>query len=161
MSKIRTSHILVALSVFVATFTLSQSRLHGQAGAKVPTFKVDPSWPLEMPNHWIMGAVTGVFVDAKQHVWVTHLPEVLTEEELYEEPWNVVPPPAQGAGRGAAAAAPAAPKERPVQMGTCCKAAPPVLEFDQTGQAGAGLGTGLLRRHDRLAARAARHLRRS
>jgi hypothetical protein len=28
-----------------------------------------------------MGAVTGVFVDAKQHVWVTHLPETLTEEE--------------------------------------------------------------------------------
>ena len=39
-----------------------------------PAFKVDPSWPLEMPNHWIMGAVTGVFVDAKQHIWVTHLP---------------------------------------------------------------------------------------
>src|SRR3979490_2030347 len=99
------------------------------------SFKVDPSWPLEMPKHWIMGAVTGVFVDAKQHVWVTHLPEVLTEEELYEEPWNVVTPPAQGGGRGgAAAAAPAAPKEKPVQIGTCCKAAPPILEFDQTGK---------------------------
>jgi hypothetical protein len=53
-----------------------------------------------MPNHWIMGAVTGVFVDAKQHVWVTHLPETLTEEELYEEPWNVVAPPAAGAAAG-------------------------------------------------------------
>src|SRR3954470_7739864 len=88
-----------------------------------PTFKVDPSWPLEMPNHWIMGAVTGVFVDAKQHVWVTHLPETLTEEELYEEPWNVVTPPAPpgGGGRGGAAAAPAAPREKPVKMGMCCK----------------------------------------
>ncbi|HXI31684.1 MAG TPA: hypothetical protein VNG89_24770, partial [Vicinamibacterales bacterium] len=35
---------------------------------KAPAFTVDPSWPQEMPNHWIMGAVTGVFVDAKQHV---------------------------------------------------------------------------------------------
>ena len=68
--------------------------------AKTPTFKVDPTWPLEMPNHWIMGAVTGVFVDAKQHVWVTHLPETLTEEELYEEPWNVVTPPAPPGRRG-------------------------------------------------------------
>ena len=68
-----------------------------------PTFKVDPAWPQEMPNHWIMGAVTGVFVDAKQHVWVTHLPETLTEEELYEEPWNVVTPPAPAGGRGGAA----------------------------------------------------------
>ena len=113
----------------------------GQAAtsAKVPTFKVDPSWPQEMPNHWIMGAVTGVFVDAKQHVWVTHLPEVLTEEELYEEPWNVVTPPAPGRGGAAAAAAP---KEKPVQMGTCCKAAPPVLEFDQQGKLIQGWGQG-------------------
>ena len=87
-----------------------------------------------------MGAVTGVFVDAKQHVWVTHLPEVLTEEELYEEPWNVVTPPPAG-GRGGAAA-PAAPKEKPVQIGTCCKAAPPVLEFDQQGKLVQGWGQG-------------------
>lgn len=69
-----------------------------------------------MPNHWIMGAVTGVFVDAKQHVWVTHLPETLTEEELYEQQ---TPP-----------------------MGTCCKAAPPVLEFDQQGKLVQGWGQG-------------------
>ena len=95
---------------------------------KPPTFKVDPSWPQEMPNHWIMGAVTGVFVDAKQHIWVTHLPETLTEEELYEEPWNV-------AGLDPA-------KPRPVQLGTCCKAAPPVLEFDQQGKLVQGWGQG-------------------
>jgi DNA-binding beta-propeller fold protein YncE len=87
-----------------------------------------------------MGAVTGVFVDAKQHVWVTHLPETLTEEELYEEPWKVVTPPTPG--RGGAPAAAAAPKEKPVQMGTCCKAAPPVLEFDQQGKLVQGWGQG-------------------
>src|SRR6185436_11793264 len=106
-----------------------------------PSFKVDPAWPQEMPNHWIMGAVTGVFVDAKQHVWVTHLPEVLTEEELYEEPWNVVTPPAAAGGRGGAAP-PAAAKEKPAQIGTCCKAAPPVLEFDQQGKLVQGWGQG-------------------
>src|SRR5439155_16335482 len=112
-------------------------------GQTAPTFKVDPAWPQEMPNHWILGAVTGVFVDAKQHVWVTHLPETLTEEELYEEPWNVVTPPPSGAGRGgAAAAAPAAPKEKPVKIATCCKAAPPVLEFDQQGKLVQGWGQG-------------------
>src|SRR5260221_8697073 len=117
-----------SITVFFLACFLS-STLSAQ---KAPTFKVDPSWPQEMPNHWIMGAVTGVFVDAKQHIWVTHLPEVLTEEELYEEPWNVVPPPTPG--RGGAAAAPAAAKEKPVKIGTCCKAAPPVLEFDQQGK---------------------------
>ena len=93
----------------------------GQAKpGNAPAFKVDPNWPQEMPNHWIMGAVTGVFVDSKQHVWVTHLPETLTEEELYEEPWKV--------GTGSEPG-----KPKPVQLGTCCKAAPPVLEFDQQG----------------------------
>src|SRR5690242_14004359 len=84
--------------------------------ANAPVFKVDPTWPQEMPNHWIMGAVTGVFVDARQHVWVTHLPETLTEEELYEE-------------------------QKP-PMGTCCRAAPPVLEFDDKGKLVQGWGQG-------------------
>jgi DNA-binding beta-propeller fold protein YncE len=97
--------------------------------ANVPVFKVDPSWPQEMPNHWIMGAVTGVFVDSKQHVWVTHLPETLTEEELYEEPWKV------GTGPDPA-------KPKPVQIATCCKAAPPILEFDQNGKLVQGWGQG-------------------
>ena len=102
--------LLATLSVLCSLFAIASPRLAGQRGgaAGVPTFKVDPSWPQEMPNHWIMGAVTGVFVDATQHVWVTHLPETLTEEELYEE-------------------------QKP-PMGTCCKAAPPVLEFDAQGK---------------------------
>ena len=133
MSHFRLSHILSAPLLCVVALTVSESRVNGQATraaapAAVPVFKVDPSWPLDMPNHWIMGAVTGVFVDAKQHVWVTHLPEVLTEEELYEEPWKV------------AGLDPAKPK--PVQIATCCKAAPPVLEFDQQGKLVQGWGQG-------------------
>jgi DNA-binding beta-propeller fold protein YncE len=84
------------------------------AGKGAPTFKVDPAWPLEMPNHWIMGAVTGVFVDAKNHVWVTHLPETLTEEETSE----VQKPP----------------------IATCCRPAPTVLEFDPSGKIVQGWG---------------------
>ncbi len=127
ISRTRLFHLTAALLVGLAALTTLQSPVHGQS-AKVPAFKVDPAWPQEMPNHWILGAVTGVFVDAKQHVWVTHLPETLTEEELYEEPWNV-------AGLDPA-------KPRPVQLGTCCKAAPPVLEFDQQGKLVQGWGQG-------------------
>src|ERR1700750_1563042 len=119
MLNLRPSHLRTALLCCAIAVTA--------AAQGAPTFKVDPTWPQDMPNHWIMGAVTGVFVDAKQHIWVTHLPETLTEEELYEEPWKVVTPPARVRG-GAPAAAAAAPKEKPVQLGTCCKAAPPVLE---------------------------------
>jgi sugar lactone lactonase YvrE len=132
---------LAGLALVVA-FATDPAAEQAKPAANVPSFKVDPSWPQEMPNHWIMGAVTGVFVDAKQHVWVTHLPEVLTEEELYEEPWNVVAPPAPAAGRGGAPAAPASPKEKPVQIGTCCRAAPPILEFDEKGKLVQGWGQG-------------------
>ena len=78
----------------------------GTAGG-VPMFTVDPSWPLEMPNKWIMGSVTAVFVDAQDHVWVTHLPETLTPEEISA----VQDPP----------------------LGTCCVPAPVVVEFDAHG----------------------------
>jgi sugar lactone lactonase YvrE len=142
MNNVRTR--LLSAAAFAAIVFLAAGHPaaeQAKPAANAPTFKVDPTWPQEMPNHWIMGAVTGVFVDAKQHVWVTHLPETLTEEELYEEPWNVVTPPAPAGGRGGAAA-PAAPREKPVQIGTCCKAAPPVLEFDQQGKLVQGWGQG-------------------
>jgi hypothetical protein len=120
MRNIRTSHLFATLLFCAAAFAVFESHAAGQTAASatrgVPSFKVDPTWPLEMPNKWIMGAVTGVFVDAKQHVWVTHLPETLTEEELYAE-------------------------QKP-PMGTCCTAAPPVLEFDAQGKLLQGWGQG-------------------
>lgn len=81
---------------------------------ETPAFQVDPSWPQEMPNSWILGAVTAVFVDAKDHVWVTHLPETLTPEEtaLVQEP----------------------------PIGTCCVPAPIVIEFDPAGKVVQGWG---------------------
>lgn len=127
MNILRTSLSLLAFVVMLGAVAPSAEQAK-PASAAAPTFKVDPSWPLEMPNHWIMGAVTGVFVDSKQHVWVAHLPETLTEEELYEEPWK------------AGGVDPAKPK--PVQLGTCCKAAPPILEFDPQGKLVQGWGQG-------------------
>ena len=84
----------------------------------IPSFEVDPSWPLEMPNDWIMGSVTAVFVDAMDHVWVTHLPETLTPEETSA----VQDPP----------------------IGMCCVPAPIVIEFDESGNVVQGWG---IRRH--------------
>lgn len=78
------------------------------------SFEVDPSWPLEMPNDWIMGSVTAVFVDAMDHVWVTHLPETLTPEET-----SVVQDP---------------------PIGMCCVPAPVVVEFDPSGRVVQGWG---------------------
>ncbi|NNK64940.1 MAG: hypothetical protein HKO98_17185 [Gemmatimonadetes bacterium] len=89
-------------------------RMGGESGGSVgenaqttPTFEVDPTWPLEMPDLWVMGSVTGVFVDDRDHVWVTHLTETLTPEETSA----VEDPP----------------------IGSCCRPAPAVVEFDAEG----------------------------
>jgi DNA-binding beta-propeller fold protein YncE len=79
-----------------------------------PSFEVDPTWPNEMPDLWVMGSVTGVFVDARDHVWVTHLEETLTPEETSA----VQDPP----------------------IGTCCRPAPAVIEFDAEGNVVQGWG---------------------
>ncbi len=75
--------------------------------AATPQFHVDPAWPKPLPNHWILGQVSGVAVDADDHIWVLQRPGSLTEDEA-----------------GAALVPPSS---------TCCLPAPPVLEFDGQG----------------------------
>jgi hypothetical protein len=57
----------------------------------VPAFHVDPAWPKPLPNHWIVGAVVGVAVDAHDHVWVTHRPSTLQPNEI-RSIWHAAPP---------------------------------------------------------------------
>jgi DNA-binding beta-propeller fold protein YncE len=73
-----------------------QQRGAAQTAAPAPAFVVDPSWPT-VPNGWVLGEVTSVSVDSRDHIWVLHVPQSI--------------PAAQ---RG--------------------NAAPPVLEFDQSGK---------------------------
>jgi len=74
---------------------------------EVPKFKVDASWPKELPNNWIMGQVGGMAVDRHDHIWVLQRPNLNTVDEL-----------------GAAQTPP---------WSQCCFAAPPVLVFDALG----------------------------
>ncbi len=73
----------------------------------VPAFEVDPFWPRTLPNHWILGQVAGVAVDARDHVWIVHRPGRLTPQEIGA---SLTPPTAE-----------------------CCVPAPPVIEFDPDG----------------------------
>jgi DNA-binding beta-propeller fold protein YncE len=104
--------LFLALTTVLSTHAADR-RLQSSRSA-APQFDVDPAWPREMPNKWILGAVTGVFVDATDHVWVTHLPETLTDEET------------------------AAVQKPPI--GTCCAPAPSVVEFDAGGNVVQGWG---------------------
>ena len=76
----------------------------------VPTFEVDPLFPKNLPNHWLMGPTIGVDVDSRDHIWVVHrnTPDQFvanTEIGMVQDP--------------------------PVAQ--CCQPGPPVLEFDQEG----------------------------
>lgn len=90
--------------------TLISLTLTVAAVQPAPTLEVDPLWPKPLPNHWLLGSVTGVAVDARDHVWVVHrgYASMTARTEI-----------------GAAT--------NPKTADECCVPAPPVLEFDAAG----------------------------
>lgn len=72
-----------------------------------PRYRVDPFWPQELPNNWIIGQVGGLAVDREDHIWVLQRPASNTVDEIGA---SLTPP-----------------------RSLCCNAAPPVLEFDKQG----------------------------
>jgi NHL repeat-containing protein len=52
-----------------------------------PMFEVDPAWP-SIPNNWVLGEVTSVSVDSKDHIWVLHVPQSIPEAQR----GNAAPP---------------------------------------------------------------------
>jgi DNA-binding beta-propeller fold protein YncE len=103
-----------ALSVSTACLLLAgwgsavgqSARSGGESMA--PRFEVDPLWPKPLPNHWLLGQTVGVSVDSRDHVWIVQRPGSLNDQNEASAGIN-------------------APE------GSCCAAAPPVLEFDQAG----------------------------
>ena len=79
----------------------------GTAAVPVPAFQVDPAWPKPLPNNWIIGAVAGVAVDRRDHVWIVHRPGTIAQRQLMAE-------------------------KTPPET-TCCVRAPAVLVFDRQG----------------------------
>ena len=65
----------------------------GGASADTPRFRVDPFWARQLPNNWILGQVSGVAVDARDHVWIVHRPQTLDARQRGEEGMCCVPAP--------------------------------------------------------------------
>src|SRR5260221_10282317 len=66
---------------------------------EAPKYRVDPFWPQELPNNWIMGQIGGLAVDPEDHILGFQRP-----------------PPNTGGGNGASL--------RPPRSG-CCISPPP------------------------------------
>jgi DNA-binding beta-propeller fold protein YncE len=110
------SFVLV-LSLLAAGYAVFQRKAVVEAaGTQAPRFEVDPMWPKPLPNHWILGNVIGVSVDAQDHIWIIHRQGSLEAMEDY------------------AVANPPGPKrQKGVVEAECCAPAPAVLEFDEQG----------------------------
>jgi hypothetical protein len=76
-------------------------------GQAVPRYKVDPFWPKELPNNWIIWNSTGLVVDKNDHIWVQQHPRQVSAQDA-----------------GAAFSPPTA---------DCCVPAPTYLQFDAQG----------------------------
>jgi len=116
---------LAAAALVVVTATGAQEQSGGGAGAAlsmdpndgVPTFEVDPLFPKNLPNHWLMGPTIGVDVDSRDHIWVVHR-NTPNQFVLNTEIGLTADPP----------------------VAECCQPGPPVLEFDQEGNLVQGWG---------------------
>jgi hypothetical protein len=104
----RTFCIAGSLLALVIAAGVGQPTLAQGRGAGVPRLEVDPFFPKPLGNHWILGSVTGVTVDAQDHIWAVHRGvDSLQNNEKGPtlEPW----------------------------ASSCCFSAPQVLEWDVNG----------------------------
>jgi DNA-binding beta-propeller fold protein YncE len=94
-----------ALLVTFAVLGIAERALErvARAQTQAPSYQVDPFWP-KLPKQWILGQVSGLDVDANDHVWIIQRPWSLNSDEVAKNP-----------------------------EAECCREAPPVMEFDAAG----------------------------
>ncbi len=121
-SRLARIALLLALPVAAALVAALPAPALTAAGG-VPQFEWDPTFP-KMPSGQMLGAVIGVHVDARDHIWIVHR--------------------SLGTGTGSLTAFQRAAEFNPPRA-ECCIPAPPVIEFDQAGRivsSWGGPGTG-------------------
>jgi DNA-binding beta-propeller fold protein YncE len=119
MKRIARVSVTVSALAIAGAFTLTSMGPAVSAqgrGAAAPAYRVDPLWPQPLPNHWVFGSITGVAVDAQDHVWVLH--RGADSLEANEKGMMLQPP----------------------TSSVCCQAAPFVLELDGTGKVVSSFG---------------------
>lgn len=62
-------------------FAIGQGEMPGLAqggNQRMPIFEVDSGWP-KLPNNWVLGVVSSVATDKRDHVWILHRPRTVAE----------------------------------------------------------------------------------
>ena len=62
-----------AVVVVVAVWNLGIATAQAPLSTRPPSFQVDAAWP-SLPNNWVLGEVTSIAVDSRDHIWVLHRP---------------------------------------------------------------------------------------
>src|SRR4026207_1874259 len=75
-----TSRTVTFRVVVVLGLALAAASLAAQSPLRAPTFQVDPGWP-SIPNDWVLGEVSSISVDARDHIWVLHRPRSIPEAQ--------------------------------------------------------------------------------
>jgi hypothetical protein len=112
MTRRRKFVLAGVLGGLFATLGVGQAVLDAATDAQsvqAPRFEVDPLWPKPLPNQWLLGSTVGVGVDSRDHIFIVHRGDS-TLNQRTEAGMAANPP-----------------------IGECCRAAPPVLEFDPDG----------------------------
>ena len=81
----RNGAVLAAIAAALGAGSILVDRMSRVSAAAVmaPRFEVDPMWPKPLPNHWLLGNVIGVAVDAQDHIWIVHRGAALERMETY------------------------------------------------------------------------------
>src|SRR5436190_17307023 len=106
------NHVLscgaAVLGLLAGVVSFQQHALAQGRGPQPPRLEVDPLWPKPLGNHQALGSVTGVTVDAQNHIWVVN--RGVEGLQTNEKGLSLTPVASQ-----------------------CCVGAPYVIEFDQAG----------------------------
>ena len=102
--------IVITVAIVGVTTFNHAAGAQSRGNAVTPNYRVVPLWPQPFPDDsWVFGSITGVTVDAQNHVWVAHRADSLETNE-----------------KGMVLAQPSS--------SVCCTPAPPILEFDSAGK---------------------------
>jgi DNA-binding beta-propeller fold protein YncE len=64
----------VAVAIVLTSVVADRAVFSQGPRPAAPTYQVDPFWPKELPNNWLVGNVVGVAVDSRDNVWIVHRP---------------------------------------------------------------------------------------